>query len=88
MTTWCHANDCNQLIENNEEHLGVPPGSRSHVRVRGVPFCTDCHEQNGDYHRIRGVPVRHEDVTIVVGDGTPATSELYEEVRGRIEESA
>lgn len=69
-TVWCHAKGCDNIIRNDEPHTlrDIPAGNRSHVQVNGVPFCMDCYD---DRHpagpHIANVPVREEDVEIVLG---------------------
>lgn len=71
MIVWCHAQNCEALIRNDQEHLGTPAGNRTYVDVSGVPFCLGCYDDDLPQPHVAGVPVRDEDVTLVLGGYPP-----------------
>jgi hypothetical protein len=77
-TVWCHANGCDNLIRNDEEHLGTQEGNRTHVSVESVPYCMDCYDPHYPVDglvSVSGVPVREDRVSVVIG-GYPTQEEV------------
>ncbi len=70
MRVYCHGTNCDNLIRNDEQ-LGdrdLEPGTRTHIKVKGVPFCMECHEMGPMGNPlVCGVPVDEEDITTVLG---------------------
>jgi len=81
MMVWCHAHHCDNLIRNDREHFEEEPANRTYVDVSGVPFCMECYDDTLPQPHVAGVPVREDDVTIVLG-GYPKRADSLAETDG------